>query len=453
MPSSAFPLSYYLASATLLAFAGLFLVRRLTHLLIALPLADDALGSPHSKPARLLARRILLLARWLHSALLSPWRPTGEAPAKEPVSAGKPRHARRGSDHSTPPPASASPLSAAEMGLAPVRIREESSAPARGSSTAVLHSSTTQRLLSVASGGLPSAAFGSTQALAEGLPDEHSPREQKPFDAATFAEARGTRRPGSPWRTMRAAEAANEELELLSLRHGAALSRATSPVASAPSSPCSPVPDLLLFPGETALRPRAVLSSGADIAFVLSVVPPLLRAESWRLLYSTVRDGTSLSTLLRASAGTKGPSLLLLRETSGAKLGCYTSDPWCLHLAGRSFGTGECFVLRLPSAGSPAVYHWARSGPRVFQTATHEAISLGGAPHFALWIDSELRCGSSGDCATFNSPCLAPNSDFEVSALEVWHFGADGAALARARDAAAAEGRAQRPGGGGLAAG
>jgi len=237
-----------------------------------------------------------------------------------------------------------------------------------------------------------------------------------------------------------------EEREHAWERHAAGSpghARTSLELSPRPLTPASARDPACLFPGERPGRPRACVTDPADAAFILHSLPPLLRAETWRLLYATSRDGVSLSSLLRASGGTAGPSLLLIRDAGGALFGAFTAEPWCPHAAHRSFGTGESFVFSCASQPR-AVWRWNRGGARVFQTATHEALSLGGAPHFALWLDAELRNGTSGRCSTFDSPCLASSPEFTVAQLEVWHFGADGARVADARDAAAAAGASAR---------
>ena len=201
------------------------------------------------------------------------------------------------------------------------------------------------------------------------------------------------------------------------------------------------------FPGERPGRPRPLLSDEEQAAWVRGLVSPLLRAETWRLLYATSRDGVSLASLLRASRGTKGPALLLVRDTGGAVFGVFSSDSWCPHTKGHSFGNGECFVFRCGFGGREAgKWTWQPQGARVFQTATAEYLGVGGTPHFALWLDSELHHGSSGECSTFGSPQLSSAPDFQVAQLEVWHFGEDGAAIATRRDIDSSEAEARRSG-------
>lgn len=55
-----------------------------------------------------------------------------------------------------------------------------------------------------------------------------------------------------------------------------------------------------------------------------------------------------------------------------------------------------------------------------FQLGRVECLALGGGPNYALYLDGQLHSGSSGDCHTFGSPCLASSPDFEIGHLELW---------------------------------
>lgn len=133
------------------------------------------------------------------------------------------------------------------------------------------------------------------------------------------------------------------------------------------------------------------------------------------------------------------------------------------------------------------MFRWSGAN-YVFQTATHNAISLGGGAHFALWLDGELHwgahtaaqasrtarstqppsrslrgegaahnsppaspgapwgAGSSGACETFNCPCLASSADFKVAQVELWAFGVEHAgAVARGVSGARGEENAPNP--------
>lgn len=68
-------------------------------------------------------------------------------------------------------------------------------------------------------------------------------------------------------------------------------------------------------------------------------------------------------------------------------------------------------------------YPWAQA-PGLqndfFQFVGHDGLGVGGSGHWAVFLDEELLRGSSGECATFGSPCLAGVEDFEILGVELW---------------------------------
>jgi hypothetical protein len=54
---------------------------------------------------------------------------------------------------------------------------------------------------------------------------------------------------------------------------------------------------------------------------------------------------------------------------------------------------------------------------------SNDSVGFGGAPHFAIWLDSDLLHGNSGICSTFASPVLAGTEEFKVKAIELWSVG------------------------------
>lgn len=65
------------------------------------------------------------------------------------------------------------------------------------------------------------------------------------------------------------------------------------------------------------------------------------------------------------------------------------------------------------------MYRWGR-GNNFFQLAGKEAMSVGGGRGFALMLDESLEKGSSAQCDTFESPCLASSEAFECVVFEAW---------------------------------
>ena len=57
----------------------------------------------------------------------------------------------------------------------------------------------------------------------------------------------------------------------------------------------------------------------------------------------------------------------------------------------------------------------------MFQMATKDSLGLGGGgAGYALWLDGNLRTGTSMPCDTYNNTCLASSSKFEVAEIELW---------------------------------
>ncbi|KAI8474831.1 MAG: TLD-domain-containing protein [Monoraphidium minutum] len=162
----------------------------------------------------------------------------------------------------------------------------------------------------------------------------------------------------------------------------------------------------------------SALMSEDEIASLAAALPPIHQGAEWSLVYSTGRDGTSLHTLLRKAAGA-APALLVVRDGGGAVFGAYTAEAW--HVAPRFFGSGETFVFQLHPRR--AAYPWAQA-PGLqndfFQFVGPDGLGVGGSGHWALFLDEELLRGSSGECATFASPCLGCEEDFEVLGVELW---------------------------------
>uniref|UniRef100_A0A7S0J196 Oxidation resistance protein 1 n=1 Tax=Calcidiscus leptoporus TaxID=127549 RepID=A0A7S0J196_9EUKA len=190
----------------------------------------------------------------------------------------------------------------------------------------------------------------------------------------------------------------------------------------------------------------------------------------WHLLFSTDRDGTSLSHMLRRTVGA-GPCLLILKDVEARIYGAYCSslgeaegDP---SVGGAHYGSGETFLfavtrLQLPSPpagstpGSAAsegrarlgvwTYRWTHRNAH-FIRSDAEGLFFGSGGAYGLALDASLLHGTSGPSETygnsplplvaapptsgsFNSPRVqqlphdaAQNAavvHFECAALEVW---------------------------------
>ena len=147
----------------------------------------------------------------------------------------------------------------------------------------------------------------------------------------------------------------------------------------------------------------------------------------WRLRYSTETGGFSLQTLYRAG-GLCQRSILLIEDFSGHVFGAYCTEPW--KVKPRYQGTGEVFVFQMrPHAIKYAWHQKPDITGRVngrndfFMLLGLDSAGFGGAPHFAIWLDSDLLHGNSGLCHTFASPSLSGTEDFKIKAVELWQIG------------------------------
>ena len=180
-------------------------------------------------------------------------------------------------------------------------------------------------------------------------------------------------------------------------------------------------------------------------------LPARLRNSTWRLRYSTKRDGTSLRTMYRAAGGARvgehrcEESVLLVRTSRGERFGAFTTEHW--RVAPRYYGTGESFVFVLvPGAGegaggsnggtgvagsNPAAGDGGGGGARVFPWTQrndyfvfgrNECAAVGGGAGFALWLDEELARGNSARSDTFGNDPLSSEHEFDVACVELWTF-------------------------------
>jgi len=188
-------------------------------------------------------------------------------------------------------------------------------------------------------------------------------------------------------------------------------------------------------------------------------VPDRLYDCNMWMKYSLLRDGASMSILLRNIRGSNAV-LLAIETTTGDVFGCYTNTPWKKTYG--YFGTGECFVWKMKQTRGTKCHSLLdqvqmESEVEVFafsnendmtQVCKHDFIAVGGGTisdastlpdinldeaasnveaGFAIALDEELLNGTTSPCATFLSPCLTNASSptgevFEVVNMEAWTF-------------------------------
>lgn len=158
----------------------------------------------------------------------------------------------------------------------------------------------------------------------------------------------------------------------------------------------------------------SIISTSQLVSSLHSHFPARFHACDWQAVYSTMRDGVSLQTFYKNCAG-PDPIVLVIRDGGKAVFGYYCSVPW--KSSKNYYGNGEGFVFTLVPKFE--VYKWSRANS-FFQLGGAESMAVGGGGKFALFLDSMFERGSSGPCATYNSPCLASSNQFDVVVLEAY---------------------------------
>lgn len=121
------------------------------------------------------------------------------------------------------------------------------------------------------------------------------------------------------------------------------------------------------------------------------------------------------------NAREKSPTVLVVRDQGKYVFGAFCSEPW--KLSPRYYGTGETFVFQL--APREVVWHWwwrkmNEAQNDFFMWGAHDAIAVGGAGGYALWLDNDLLQGISRNSLTFGNESLSSTEEFGVGAVEVW---------------------------------
>ena len=171
---------------------------------------------------------------------------------------------------------------------------------------------------------------------------------------------------------------------------------------------------------QPSMRDVSNLMDESQVAGLILHFPLRHRQSTWNLVYSTQRDGISMQTLLRKARG-RSPTVLVVRDMGKAVFGAYCSEPW--HLAPRYYGTGETFVFQL--SPKQVVWHWWSKKMDVqqndyFMWGSSEALAVGGAGGYALWLDAELSHGISRSSLTFGNDSLSSTEEFRIGAVELW---------------------------------
>ncbi|KAH9681712.1 TLDc domain-containing protein [Citrus sinensis] len=169
------------------------------------------------------------------------------------------------------------------------------------------------------------------------------------------------------------------------------------------------------------LREDSVFITSELYEFLQSSIPNLVKGCQWVLLYSTLKHGISLRTLIRKSADLSGPCLLVVGDRQGAVFGGLLECPLKPTPKRKYQGTNQTFVFTT-IYGEPRLFR-PTGANRYYYMCLNDLLAFGGGGNFALCLDGDLLSGTSGACDTFGNLCLAHNEDFELKNVEVFGDG------------------------------
>ncbi|CAI0383124.1 unnamed protein product [Linum tenue] len=154
--------------------------------------------------------------------------------------------------------------------------------------------------------------------------------------------------------------------------------------------------------------------------FLMSSLPNMVKGNDWVLMYSTMKHGTSLRTLIRKSADISGPCLLITGDRKGAVFGGLLDCPLQATSKRKYQGTHQSFVFTT-IYGEPRLFR-PTGANRYYYLCLDDLLALGGGGNFALRLDGDLLYGTSGPCETYGNLCLAHDPEFELKHVELWGF-------------------------------
>ncbi|XP_023527206.1 TLD domain-containing protein 2-like [Cucurbita pepo subsp. pepo] len=164
----------------------------------------------------------------------------------------------------------------------------------------------------------------------------------------------------------------------------------------------------------------SVLMSIDTYGFLVQCLPNIVKGRQWILLYSTLRHGISLRTLIRKSSELSGPCLLVVGDRQGAVFGGLLDSPLKPTAKRKYQGTNQTFVFTT-MYGEPQLFR-PTGANRYFYMCMDDLLALGGGSNFALRLEEDLLNGTSGPCETFGNSCLAHSQEFELKNVELWGF-------------------------------
>uniref|UniRef100_A0A671KZA4 MTOR-associated protein MEAK7 n=1 Tax=Sinocyclocheilus anshuiensis TaxID=1608454 RepID=A0A671KZA4_9TELE len=166
-----------------------------------------------------------------------------------------------------------------------------------------------------------------------------------------------------------------------------------------------------------------------NIPLLMFLSPQLPAGHSapWRLLFSTNIHGESFTRLV-GNCKSKGPTVMLVKDTKGHIFGGFVSQSW--EVKPQFQGDSRCFLFSVfpytrvfTCTGYNNHYMYLNQG----QQTLPNGLGMGGQHgYFGLWLDCDFGHGHSRArplCTTYGSPQLSGDEDFKLDTVEVWGVG------------------------------
>lgn len=152
------------------------------------------------------------------------------------------------------------------------------------------------------------------------------------------------------------------------------------------------------------------------------------RDKSWKLLFSSRKNGRSLNRFSYHVVGYSAPTILFIYTKNQDLFGAYTDSNW--EPSGKYSGTYS-FLFSCTTKFSICKPTGTKQNFTYFYTNKKSfnkypvGIGFGGEPgNFRLWIDEDLETGIVRNTdATFETGSLCSESTFDIASIEVWGCG------------------------------
>jgi hypothetical protein len=150
------------------------------------------------------------------------------------------------------------------------------------------------------------------------------------------------------------------------------------------------------------------------------IIPYRFKNRDWDLVYSSREHGGLLNTMY-SRMDDQGPFILVIENHEGEVFGAYLA---ALSIVDRPkyYGGGETFVWEYKD-GKLLHYGWSKKNNMII-LSRETSLYIGGGEDSkpALYIDEDIKRGSTGVCEPFDNPILGSQKDFKIFHIEMYSF-------------------------------